>query len=290
MALPGDRFVLRRPSPSQTVGGGAVIDAFPPRRLSRSKAAARLRGLVEADFAGRLSILVEEKENGRTLEQLVRLTGRASDEIEFAVRQTPPLLLIEAARRVVSRAWLVTRRERLIQWLKAFHAKNASLPGAPVVQARLGLDNAVAHFVFSDFPVIRLEGDLVALATHRVQVSDREALALESIEQAFRSAGYQPGNSSDTLRSAAVDAASGRDLLEKLIKRGRLVRVSDELIFHADVIAHIRNSLAAHKGRRFSIPEFKQWTQISRKYAIPLLEYLDHQRVTRRDGDSRVVL
>lgn len=290
LALPGDRFVLRRPSPSQTVGGGVAIDAFPPRRLSRSKAAARLKRLIEADFTGRLSVLVEEKENGRTLEQLVRFTGCASGEIEVAVRQTPDLLLIEAAQRVVSRAWLEKRRELLVQWLKAFHAKNPSMHGAAVAQARLGLDNSLAHFVFSDFPVIRLEGDLVALATHRVQVSDREALALQSIEKAFLRAGYQPANSSDTLRSVAVDAASGRGLLEKLIKRGRLVRVSDELIFHADVIAHIRNSLAAHKGRRFSVPEFKQWTQISRKYAIPLLEYLDHQRVTRRDGDSRVVL
>ncbi len=67
LALPDDRFVLRRPSPSETAGGGAVIDAFPPRRLSRSKAAARLKRLVEADFAGRLSIFVEEKENGRTV-------------------------------------------------------------------------------------------------------------------------------------------------------------------------------------------------------------------------------
>ncbi len=290
LALPGDRFVLRRPSPSETAGGGSVIDAFPPRRLSRSKAAARLKRLVATDFAGRLSIFVEEKENGRTLGQLVHLTGRASDEIAFAVRQTPHLLLIEAEQRVVSRAWLWRRRDLLVEWLKAFHTKNASLPGAPVVQARLGLDSALAHFVFSSFPAIRFEGDLVALATHRVQVSDREALALQSLEQAFRSAGYQPANASDTLRSTAVDAASGRGLLEKLIKRGRLVRVSDELIFHADVIAHIRNSLAAHKGRRFSVPEFKEWTQISRKYAIPLLEYLDHQRVTRRDGDSRVVL
>lgn len=290
LALPGDRFVLRRPSPSETAGGGAVIDAFPPKRLSRAKAGVRLKRLVEADFAGRLSIFVEEKENGRTLGQLVRLTGRASDEIAFAVRQTPHLLLIEAAQRVVSQAWLVARRDLLVQWLEAFHAKNPSLPGAPVVQARLGLEGVLAHFVLSNFPVIRLEGDLVALASHRAQVSDGETLALAGIEQAFRSAGYQPANSSDTLRSAGVDTTGGRGLLEKLIKRGRLVRVSDELIFHADVIAHIRNSLAAHKGRRFSIPEFKQWTQISRKYAIPLLEYLDHQRITKRDGDSRVVL
>jgi len=74
------------------------------------------------------------------------------------------------------------------------------------------------------------------------------------------------------------------------VKSGKLIRVSNDLVFHAEVIAHIRASLAAHKGRRFTVADFKSWTNISRKYAIPLLEYLDHQRVTKRDGDFRVVL
>jgi selenocysteine-specific elongation factor len=92
------------------------------------------------------------------------------------------------------------------------------------------------------------------------------------------------------LRTTGFEAKKSRALLETLIKSQRLVRISEELIFHADTIAHIRKSLAAHKGRRFSVPEFKDWVQISRKYAIPLLEYLDRQHVTRREGDSRLVL
>jgi selenocysteine-specific elongation factor len=68
------------------------------------------------------------------------------------------------------------------------------------------------------------------------------------------------------------------------------VKLPDDLLFHADVIAHIRSSLAQHKNRKFSVSEFKSWMNISRKFAIPLLEYLDQQRVTRRDGDMRVVL
>ena len=65
---------------------------------------------------------------------------------------------------------------------------------------------------------------------------------------------------------------------------------SEGLIFHSEVIAHVRNALAVHKGRAFSVPEFKDWTQMSRKYAIPVLEYLDREKVTRRVGDQRVVL
>lgn len=290
IAIPGDRFVLRRPSPSMTIGGGVVVDAFPPKRLSRNKAAARLERLARADFVSRLELLVDEKQNGRNTAELVRVTGRASEQVRSAVRQSKELLLIEGSQRVVNRAWLARRREMLVEFLKTFHAGHPSLPGAPVAQTRLGLENTLANFVSADFGAIRMEGDVVALRTHRVQVSNQETAALMSIEQAFRKAGYQPASPGEILRTLAVDGKSGRGMLERLIKNAKLVRVSEELIFHADVIAHIRTSLAAHKGRRFSVPEFKTWTQISRKYAIPLLEYLDHQRVTKRDGDSRIVL
>jgi selenocysteine-specific elongation factor len=92
------------------------------------------------------------------------------------------------------------------------------------------------------------------------------------------------------MRTAGIEPGKGRALLEALIKSNRLVRVSADLVFHAEVLTHIRASLTRHKGRRFSVPEFKEWTQVSRKYAIPLLEYLDHQHITRRDGDTRIVL
>jgi len=79
-------------------------------------------------------------------------------------------------------------------------------------------------------------------------------------------------------------------LLEILLRQGKLVRVGDELIFHANVLDRLRRMIAARKGERFGVAQFKQWTGVSRKYAIPLLEYLDRERVTRREGDQRVVL
>ena len=71
------------------------------------------------------------------------------------------------------------------------------------------------------------------------------------------------------------------------------MRVSPELIFHRDALAHLKERLATYKkakGERISVPVFKDLTGISRKYAIPLLEYLDRERVTRRAGDERVIL
>ena len=79
-------------------------------------------------------------------------------------------------------------------------------------------------------------------------------------------------------------------MLQILMRRQRLVKVGEDLVFHTSAIGTLTGILAGRKGQRFSVPEFKEWTQVSRKYAIPLLEYLDRERRTRREGDSRVVL
>ncbi len=273
LALPGDRFVLRRPSPPLTMAGGIVIEPFPPNRLNRAKTFERLTRLEGASAAQRVELLAEERAYGLPLKQLTRLTGL------IALPESADLVRIQD-QLVIPQRRIEELRQRLVEWLKAFHAKNPALPGAPASQARLGVDATLFAALVNGYASVVMRGNLVALASHRVQVSDAEAKARAEIERAFRDGGFQPPDA----------AAFKRDLVERLIKDGRLIRIGNDIVFHADVIAHIRQSLAAHKGRRFTVPEFKSWTNVSRKYAIPLLEYLDQQRVTRRDGDARVVL
>jgi selenocysteine-specific elongation factor len=87
-----------------------------------------------------------------------------------------------------------------------------------------------------------------------------------------------------------LEAGRARSILQILLREGKLVKISDELVLHASALAGLRETLRARKGERFAVPAFKEWTGVSRKYAIPLLEYLDRVHVTRRDGDQRVVL
>jgi selenocysteine-specific elongation factor len=94
----------------------------------------------------------------------------------------------------------------------------------------------------------------------------------------------------EVLAKSGVDATRARTLLQLMLRDHRLVRISDELVFHASAVQSLRALLAPKKGQRFSVPEFKDWTGVSRKYAIPLLEHLDRERITRRDGDLRTVL
>jgi selenocysteine-specific elongation factor len=152
-------------------------------------------------------------------------------------------------------------------------------------QARLGIEPALLSALLHNWGAVEVRGDLVSLAGHKPQISDTQTKALAELELTFRQAAFQPPAAAPFLTDK-----NARGLLETLVKSGRLIRVSADLIFHVDVIGHIRTSLAAQKGRRFSVADFKSWTNISRKYAIPLLEYLDQQHVTKRDGDERVVL
>ena len=290
LALPGDRFILRRPSPSRTVAGGVVVDAFPLRRLNRARTVDRLQALATATESGRIRVLVEESTNGRTLTELVRLTGYRQDVLLQLLDSLPELLLHAGTQRVLSKKWLNEKRARLVDWLGEFHRRNPSAVGATVVAARRELEPELFRFVTDQFPGVRVQGETIALATHKAAFSDQEGIALRKIENAFRQAAYQPPSVEEVLRAAVPDQKAARALLDTLIKSKKLVKVSDGLIFHADAMTQLRASLAARKGKTFSVPEFKDWTQMSRKFAIPVLEYLDREKVTRRVGDQRVVV
>jgi selenocysteine-specific elongation factor len=243
-----------------------------------------------ATLSERAQILVEEAPQGLLLPQLERLCGWPAAALGRAIQSNPELFLHSSSQRVLSRQWLKKRQAEVVAWLERFHKENPSKGGAPIATARLGLSVYVAGIVFESLPAVQVNGELISLKSHRVQITESELAALDTIERSFRSGGFAPPPIDDVLKSIASDQKKARSLLEILIKQAKLVRIADGLIFHADVLTHIRTSLSAHKGRRFTVPEFKDWTQISRKFAIPLLEYLDRVSVTKRDGDHRIVL
>jgi selenocysteine-specific elongation factor len=139
-------------------------------------------------------------------------------------------------------------------------------------------------------PQLAVEGDIVRHRTHRVVLQEQEASARAAIEGAFEKAGLAVPALADVLAQSGIEPARARTLLQLLLREGQLVRVSEDLVFHRTALDQLRAGLAVLKGSRITVPEFKERTGISRKYAIPLLEYLDREKITRRDGDARTVL
>ena len=144
--------------------------------------------------------------------------------------------------------------------------------------------------------VCRNEGhgarDLVRLAGHRMVLKEDEQQARDKIVGVFRDSGLTVPVLRELIPKLPVDAARANKLLQVLLREGELVRINADLVFHRDAIEKLQALLRQQKVKsdRIAVPLFKDLAGISRKYAIPLLEYLDRTKVTRRVGDERIIL
>jgi selenocysteine-specific elongation factor len=295
LLLPGDRFIVRKFSPVITIGGGVVLDTAAPRRAQLE----RLQVLENAPLPARVALLARESRYGIGLPELVSRTGcLESDLRSAAASQTDsgaPLTVLESPQFwLLDPEWIAGNLAALHEHLKLFHRQNPLSAGASKEELRSRflpgappwlLDALLAHSktLVSDAQTIRL-------SSHKVALKGEEREATAKIENAFRSGGLATPAVGEVLANSGVDPARARTLLQLMLRDKRLVRVSEELVLHASALQTLHGLLAQKKGIRFAVPEFKEWTGISRKYAIPLLEFLDRERVTKREGDSRVVL
>ena len=191
-------------------------------------------------------------------------------------------------------AWVTSKLDALHEHLKQFHRQNPLLAGASKEELRSrflpGAPPWLLDALLARSKTITAEAETIRLSSHTVALKQDEEDATAKIENAFRSGGLTTPAVNEVLAKSGVDSVRARTLLQLMLRDKRLVRVSDELVFHASAMESLRGLLATKKGLQFAVPEFKNWTGISRKYAIPLLEYLDRERITRREGDSRVIL
>ena len=293
LLLPGDRFIIRMFSPVVTIGGGTVLEIAPPARMKRADAVQRLRDLEKGSMADRLALYVRESAHGISTAELVARTGWLQAEIDAAVREAGDRIL-SFPQRFVDRVWATAKVAKIREMLKDFHRKNPLLPGMAKEEIRSReLSSAPAFLLDALLMQVRDiagEGEVLRLASHKVTFQQDEEAALGKIEAAFADAGLAVPSTAEVLAKAGVDPVRAKSLLAILLKKQKLVKAGDDLLFHSTAIAKLHEMLAVYKGKAFGVAEFKEWTGVSRKYAIPLLELLDRDRITRRDGDSRIVL
>jgi selenocysteine-specific elongation factor len=290
LLLPGDRFIVRMFSPVVTIGGGVVLDIAPPRKGSTE----RLKIFESGTIAERIAKLVSESRYGMGMAQLVARTGLLEADIQKALSNAGLIVLTSPQFWILDSAWLSAQVETTHETLKTFHRENPLLAGLSKEQLRSkqlpGAPPWLLDALLARAKTLAVDGETVRLASHKISLKQDEEEASVKIETAFRTAGLAVPSLSEVLGKSGVESTRARNILQLLLRDKRLVRVSDDLVFHGSAIQSLRELLANRKGTRFGVPEFKDWTGISRKYAIPLLEFLDRERITRREGDSRVVL
>jgi selenocysteine-specific elongation factor len=139
---------------------------------------------------------------------------------------------------------------------------------------------------------LEIDGDLVHLPGGGVVMKDEEAESKKIIEMAFASAGLKVPALKDVLGGLKVDKTRAQKIVTLLLRDKILIKISEDLVFHRIALDDLRRRMTAEKEKspRIDIARFKDLTGVTRKYAIPLLEYLDREHVTKRVGDERVIL
>jgi selenocysteine-specific elongation factor len=304
LVLPGDRFIVRQFSPVSTIGGGVVLDALARRAMARDTGrVAFLEALNRGEKVEVLSAMAERGIGGIPFADIAARTGWLDAEI----RDTAGKLAASGRAKVVADPLIVVTatafeevRQKITARVERFHKENPLLPGISREDLRTSLGRRVRPETFRAAleelalrKTIELQGELVKRAGSAITLEPEEARAKEQIETAFAGAGLTVPAVKEVLSRVPVEAKRAERILQILLREKNLVRITPELIFHRDALAHLKERLSMYRktrGERISVPVFKELTGITRKYAIPLLEYLDRERVTRRAGDERVIL
>ena len=305
--LPGDRFVLRQFSPVVTLGGGVVLDIVPSRRTRGAGLRQRLEIFERGGPPAVLEALLADSPRGLSFEQVARRTAwsrtDAQGAAETLAREGKARLLSAGAgdpALIAPAAAYGALMDRMRAEVETFHRANPLAEGISKEELRIRVARMAAPPMFraalaelASAGKLALAGDTVKLAGREISLAPEEARAKELIEQAFAKAGLTVPAVKEVLEKLPVEAARAQKILQMLLREQVLVRVAADLVFHRTALERVRTLLADYKkqrGERMSVPAFKELTGITRKYAIPLLEYLDRERVTRRVGDERQIL
>jgi selenocysteine-specific elongation factor len=304
LVLPGDRFILRQFSPVVTIGGGTVLDARAPRHKRKDAAVAPFLEIWERGRHDEIvGALVEATAGGLTFVEIVARTGWTDADAgvaaqKLAAEKRVRILVAEPAL-VASTQVVANCAAAIRKAVEAFHRANPLVPGIPKQELRARAGDArieIFEAALDDLVkahALAISGDLVRQAGREIELSSEEALAKELIEREFARAGLTVPELASVLARLPVDAPRAQKILQILLREKVLVKIANDLVFHRSALARLHEMLTKYRkehGERLPITAFKELTGVTRKYAIPLLEHLDREHVTRRVGDERVIL
>lgn len=296
LLLPADRFIVRQFSPVITIGGGIVLDASPlTRRQPLEEVIAFLKTMREGSPEEVLAARVRRRgSSGLPLDQI---PGEMNVRQAAATKLANKTGLIWCGSVLVAPEAVERAESQLLQVLKKFHDANPLVAGMSKEELRdrmnLGVEvfSAVLQKLGKE-KKLDVAGELVRLQGRGVVMKDEEAESKKIIEQAFASAGLKVPSLKEVLAGLQVDRMRAQKIVTLLLRDRVLIKVSEDLVFHQSALFELRRQIGALKAAapKIDVARFKDMTGVSRKYAIPLLEYLDREHVTRRVGNERIIL
>jgi selenocysteine-specific elongation factor len=304
-ALPGDRFIVRQYSPMTTIGGGEILDAAPPRRRrSDPTLVARLRVFRDGSPAERVLQLVSEAgpdgfETGQLVTRLGLNPSAARATLEGLARSGQARVVADVPFTVASSEIFARLAGEAADTVRAFHKKEPLVKGIgrEDLKARVFPSASAAFFraVLDDLvsrKVLVVEEDIVHVHGRTMTLAGADEKLRTQLADRFRELGLQAPSPDEVAAAAGVDRTAARKIIQLLLKEQTLVKVNDSMVVDRATLDKLIADVRARKAvnAKLDVSAFKELTGLSRKFAVPLLEYLDGQRITRRVGDERVIL
>jgi selenocysteine-specific elongation factor len=305
----GDRFIIRSYSPQRTIGGVIILDTFAAKHRARDLGPTRERLTILLDGNPEqkvASFASATEERGLKRFELIAHTGWRIETTEAAISAAREAgLVVDVGGELLEPSVFNDLKQRVLTDVSAHHKSEPLsrglateiLRGRHFAHTSPDLFRAVLTELEKDSALV-IEKDIVRRREHTRAVSGADAELRDRLETIYREGKLAAPSITDAFARAGIASSAeqhGRKILQVLLDSGLLLRVEGDMFFHREALDDLIKRLRAYaeKGsndRTIDVPAFKDLAGISRKYAIPLLEYLDRQRVTRREGDRRVIL
>ena len=299
----GDRFVLRSYSPMRTIGGGQILHPTPTKRKRMADTTLHTLAILERrDPLKTVELYLKDSGSAGMGERQLSILANVPDKqlrrlLQDLMSRGRAIQFDREAHRFVHNDVLAKLPQLLKGQLEAFHRREplragmnkeelfARMPGGGV-DAKLF--NELMQRLTRDGEIIQ-EKDLVRLSSHQVALAGKQEKVREKIESTYRQAGLQPPFFREVAQSLGVSDGEARQILAWMLQEGLLVKVKEDMYFHYASLEELKSNLLDFFAGREEIttPQFKELTQTTRKYTIPLLEFLDATRFTIRVGDVR---
>ncbi|MBU4232563.1 MAG: selenocysteine-specific translation elongation factor [Desulfobacterales bacterium] len=299
---PGDRLVIRSFSPAFTWGGGLVLHVNPTRHKRRNpEVLARFKVLEQGSPEDVLRLYLSEAgAAGRSRAELTALLpwdpGELANRLNAMTRQGQVLNYDQENQRYLLTATAQELEQRSLQILTDYHRKFPLKPGLSKEELRRQLPPAMEVRLFNYLlgglaqkKQLVSEKDLVRLSTHKVTLGQDQEDVSRRLEELYRKGLFSPPTFKEATEAAKIPPDKVKQLLQVLVNQGRLIKVKDDLYFHQAAIEALKAALIdfLKQNREITVNQFKDLTQTSRKFSIPLLEYFDSTRTTVRVGETR---
>ncbi len=309
VCVPNERFIIRQYSPPMTIAGGRVLDNSAVKHKRKDGAAARkyLSNLAAADKPQTVKLYLETaQERGLNFNDLQARTGWRKEILQAAIKENlEKKSIVEAVNLLVGRTAFENLKMKTVAEIENYHQREPLAKG--ILQATLrektyaSLSPEIFKTVLENLNKenkIAAEKDFVRLSSHNLELSGDEKVVRERIGKIYQNAKLEIPKLDDALTASVkgtkLNKEHARKIFQLFLNSDEIFKITDEFYFSKSEIEKLIGKVKAFAetsaDRLIDVPKFKEIAGISRKYAIPLLEYFDREKITRRAGDKRLIL